>query len=384
MTVDAYLDMIDRKTAALIGTAMELGAVFAGNDPDVRTAVRSAGAALGTAFQIRDDFLGIWGDPDATGKSVESDIQKRKKTLPIVHAMTEGAPADRARLRSALADPDVPPDTAEIVALLERSGSHTYTESLAERYHVVTRERLADVPLSGLGRRGPGGSGGLYGPANGLARVGQRHQRRLVLRRLLVEIHQCRRQRVRLMVVRRGGVHHVGQHRLHAGVQQLHLRGRVAGDEPCAGVLGQLYLQIAIAQHVLEQIRSNVPHAAVDVLGGPEIIRFTGLGGDVAHVDLDGARGADRGGQPAHEQVWNHAGEYAPRTQHDHVRRQISCMAAALAATCRGSMNTREIGCPDDRNFDSPRTIRPSASSPARRISECVDGKMRPPPAARR
>ena len=151
VTVDAYLDMIDRKTAALIGTAMELGAVFAGNDPDVRAAVRSAGAALGTAFQIRDDFLGIWGDPDATGKSVESDIQKRKKTLPIVHAMTEGAPADRARLRSALADPDVPPDTAEIVALLERSGSHTYTESLAERYHILTRERLADVPLSDWG-----------------------------------------------------------------------------------------------------------------------------------------------------------------------------------------------------------------------------------------
>ena len=151
VTVDAYLDMIDRKTAALIGTAMELGAVFAGNDPDVRAAVRSAGAALGTAFQIRDDFLGIWGDPEATGKSVESDIQKRKKTLPIVHAMTEGAPADRARLRSALADPDVPPDTAEIVALLERSGSHTYTESLAERYHILTRERLADVPLSDWG-----------------------------------------------------------------------------------------------------------------------------------------------------------------------------------------------------------------------------------------
>ena len=151
VTVDAYLRMIDLKTAALMATSMELGAVFAGNDPAVRAGVRAAGAALGAAFQIRDDILGIWGDPDATGKSVESDIQKRKKTLPIVHAMTAGAPADRLRLRTALADSDTPPDTAEIVALLERSGSHAYAESLTQRYHDLTRERLAALPLSAWG-----------------------------------------------------------------------------------------------------------------------------------------------------------------------------------------------------------------------------------------
>jgi len=151
VSVDDYLRMIDLKTAALIGTSMELGAVFAGNDPSVRTAVREAGTALGAAFQIRDDFLGIWGDPDATGKSVESDIQKRKKTLPIVHAMTEGAPADRDRLRTALADLEVPPDTAEIVALLERSGSRAYAESLAEEYHAQTRDLLSEAPLSAWG-----------------------------------------------------------------------------------------------------------------------------------------------------------------------------------------------------------------------------------------
>jgi geranylgeranyl pyrophosphate synthase len=65
--------------------------------------------------------------------------------------MTEGAPADRDRLRTALADLEVPPDTAEIVALLERSGSRVYAESLAEQYHAVTRDLLADAPLSAWG-----------------------------------------------------------------------------------------------------------------------------------------------------------------------------------------------------------------------------------------
>ena len=65
--------------------------------------------------------------------------------------MTQGAPADRDRLRAALADLDVPPDTAEIVALLERSGSRAYAESLAEEYHAQTRALLSDVPLSAWG-----------------------------------------------------------------------------------------------------------------------------------------------------------------------------------------------------------------------------------------
>ena len=151
VTVDAYLDMVDGKSAALFGGAMELGAVFAGNDAVTRESVRSVGAALGAAFQIRDDILGIWGDPDETGKSVESDIQKRKKTLPIVHALTTAPAADRQLLRAAFADQEAALDTAEIVALLERAGSREFAESLALRYHALARECLAEVPFSAWG-----------------------------------------------------------------------------------------------------------------------------------------------------------------------------------------------------------------------------------------
>lgn len=151
VTVDAYLDMVDGKSAALFAAAMELGAIFAGNDAVIRESVRNVGAALGAAFQIRDDILGIWGDPDKTGKSVQSDIQKRKKTLPIVHALTTASDADRELLRSAFADQDAVLDTTEIVALLGRAGSREYAESLVLRYHAVVRERLAEIQLSAWG-----------------------------------------------------------------------------------------------------------------------------------------------------------------------------------------------------------------------------------------
>lgn len=151
--IDAYLDMVDGKSAALFGAAMELGAVFAGNDLTIRQSARSVGTALGTAFQIRDDILGIWGNPDATGKSIESDIQRRKKTLPIVHALTTARAGDRARLQAVFADPNTAPDVTEVVALLERAGSREYAEALAGEYLRKTHQRLAGLPLSAWGSK---------------------------------------------------------------------------------------------------------------------------------------------------------------------------------------------------------------------------------------
>ena len=68
MSVEGYLDMIGRKTAALIAGSVQAGAMLATDDARVIEAYRSFGWALGMAFQINDDLLGIWGDEHATGK----------------------------------------------------------------------------------------------------------------------------------------------------------------------------------------------------------------------------------------------------------------------------------------------------------------------------
>ncbi len=85
MTVELYFDMIGRKTAALISASIEAGALLATDDEAVITGYRRFGWALGIAFQLNDDLLGIWGQEQTTGK-VPTDVARHKKTLPVMYA----------------------------------------------------------------------------------------------------------------------------------------------------------------------------------------------------------------------------------------------------------------------------------------------------------
>ena len=80
-----YMDMITGKTASLLGLSCELGAIIAGADDNSQRYITEFGIAMGMAFQMQDDILGLWGDPQNTGKPVGSDLYKAKKTLPIIH-----------------------------------------------------------------------------------------------------------------------------------------------------------------------------------------------------------------------------------------------------------------------------------------------------------
>ncbi len=101
MTVELYFDMIGRKTAALIAASIESGALLATDDEAVIQRYRAFGWALGIAFQLNDDLLGIWGAEQATGKE-PSDVAHKKKTLPVIFAYEHAGPADRARLAGAV------------------------------------------------------------------------------------------------------------------------------------------------------------------------------------------------------------------------------------------------------------------------------------------
>jgi geranylgeranyl diphosphate synthase type I len=86
-----YLDMIGRKSAALLSCAAACGGIVAGAGQPQVTALAQYGHQLGMGFQIRDDVLGIWGEAEATGKPA-GDLYRRKKTLPTLYALsrTEG------------------------------------------------------------------------------------------------------------------------------------------------------------------------------------------------------------------------------------------------------------------------------------------------------
>ncbi|HEX3783002.1 MAG TPA: polyprenyl synthetase family protein [Pseudonocardiaceae bacterium] len=87
---DEYDLMVVGKTGVLLGCACALGALFAGADAHHVELFRRFGEHLGVAFQLADDLMGIWGDPAVTGRSVRSDLRNRKKSYPVVAALSSG------------------------------------------------------------------------------------------------------------------------------------------------------------------------------------------------------------------------------------------------------------------------------------------------------
>ena len=147
LSVDAYFDMIGRKTAALIAGSIEAGALLATDDEDVIGRYRAFGWALGLAFQLNDDLLGIWGAEQATGKAA-SDVAHKKKTLPVIYAVEHAGPEDRARLLELYGrNQPTSEELHEIVRILERVGARDYTRDAARRYR---DEALAELDAAGV------------------------------------------------------------------------------------------------------------------------------------------------------------------------------------------------------------------------------------------
>jgi geranylgeranyl diphosphate synthase type I len=105
VTLAECQDMAGDKTAALMACACSIGAVHLGAPPALAMSLAGFGAHVGLAFQLTDDLLGIWGAPEVTGKPVRADLRARKKSLPVVAALSSGLP-EAAELRALLKSPD--------------------------------------------------------------------------------------------------------------------------------------------------------------------------------------------------------------------------------------------------------------------------------------
>jgi geranylgeranyl diphosphate synthase type I len=166
MSVDYYFDMIGRKTASLIAGSAEAGAVLATDDEAVISAYHRFGWALGLAFQLNDDLLGIWGDAATTGKET-SDIATRKKTLPLIYALAQATGVDAERLRAVLGRSEAaasgsaaaasPDEVQAVLGILDRVGAEAYTRDRARAYRDEALAEIESVDLvdrGSLGRLG--------------------------------------------------------------------------------------------------------------------------------------------------------------------------------------------------------------------------------------
>ena len=148
-TEDAYLEVINAKTAALFSAAAEVGAVVAERPNDEQAALESFGRNLGVAFQLVDDALDYSGKQSLLGKSVGDDFREGKITLPVVLAYRRGDTDDRSFWKRTLEDGEQrDEDLARAVKLLERHNALADTVERAHHYGAIARDALAIFPDS--------------------------------------------------------------------------------------------------------------------------------------------------------------------------------------------------------------------------------------------
>ncbi|MEV5429912.1 family 2 encapsulin nanocompartment cargo protein polyprenyl transferase [Streptomyces sp. NPDC052701] len=144
--LDETLAMAEAKTGALLGCACAIGALYAGAGRTDVTALDAFGREAGLAFQLIDDVIGIWGDPHRTGKPARADLAARKKSLPVVAALTSGTPA-AAELAALYEAPGGQGDLEHIARTVERAGGRDWAQDqAADRMARAMQELARAVP----------------------------------------------------------------------------------------------------------------------------------------------------------------------------------------------------------------------------------------------
>jgi len=147
ITVEDYLNMIRRKTAALLATSTSMGA-YLGKGGEKVQYFHQFGEALGMAYQIRDDILGVWGVRETTGKSMAEDLRQRKKTLPVVYALSQSK--DKAKLERLYSKRHIDGgDIPLVLRILDESGARAHSQNLVQEY---CRRALEQLEASGVER----------------------------------------------------------------------------------------------------------------------------------------------------------------------------------------------------------------------------------------
>ncbi len=148
ISVSTYVDMISRKTATLMGCAAEMGALLGTHDAETIARLRSFGYAMGIAFQVRDDLLGVWASTAELGKTPAGDIYRRKKSLPVLHALEHANKPDQQFLRYVYSQeaPITSSQVEEVLAIFARTNTKAYCGSFLTEHCRLAYEALANVP----------------------------------------------------------------------------------------------------------------------------------------------------------------------------------------------------------------------------------------------
>jgi len=136
VTIPEYLKMIEYKTAVLVGAAMKMGAIIAQTSEQDAQGIYDFGRYLGLAFQLQDDYLDAYGDPETFGKQVGGDIIENKKTYLYLKALENSTSADQEKLVQLFSEKseDTEEKVATVKAIFNKAGIPTIMKAAISDY----------------------------------------------------------------------------------------------------------------------------------------------------------------------------------------------------------------------------------------------------------
>jgi octaprenyl-diphosphate synthase len=147
VVIDDYLRVIRYKTAKLFEAASRLGGILGGADEALENRLAAFGMHLGTAFQLIDDVLDYSAEESATGKHLGDDLAEGKPTLPLIHVMQHGSPAQAALVRGAI-ESGGRDDFAAVLAAIQHTGALEETRRYAQAEASLAIAAISDLPPS--------------------------------------------------------------------------------------------------------------------------------------------------------------------------------------------------------------------------------------------
>lgn len=147
VTLQAYVEMVRKKTSVLVGAAAAAGGIAAGCSKQEARDLYVFGEALGIAYQIADDAASLWGDSGVTGKKAHGDVYERKKTLPLLYAFTDTSEKEKLRALYSKVESLSEIEVGEILHIISKTDAYVRSKEEALRYVLKAKEAVLRLSI---------------------------------------------------------------------------------------------------------------------------------------------------------------------------------------------------------------------------------------------
>jgi geranylgeranyl diphosphate synthase type II len=146
VSMDAYLTMIALKTSVSLAASLQLGAILGGAGEGNQRHLYEFGRNLGIAFQVQDDYLDAFGDPEKFGKKVGGDIIANKKTFLLIHALQAAPAAGKSELLTLMKN-NPPNKVDRVLDIFTSCGIDKWAIDLKNKYTSLAYQHLDDIAV---------------------------------------------------------------------------------------------------------------------------------------------------------------------------------------------------------------------------------------------